>query len=451
MATPFPWNRVELCHVKFLLELLLPQVGLRMSTFQFDYDAAAAAFLARRDAEVMPPCCHAMFIDEAQDMGPNTLKLLSALVERSDKDDPNSRSVNIFYDNAQNIYGRRTPKWSELGLDMRGRSSVMKESFRSTRPIAEFALNVLYRLQPPEADPDHKELVDRGLIERVNRSGKDWWNVRFNQIDGPKPSFRKYPDRDSEMAAIGRQVVNWITEEGVKPSDICILYNGQQIAACIEKQVAPMLTAIKCNLNRQTSQAFDEDPRTVRLTTAHSYKGYDSEIVVIASVDKFVSKEAGVLANTLYVALTRARSELAIFGINRNSPQESELIDVIEECVGHFSDVPEVDKEISPIDDFEEVVQAIGAEHRSWLDAIWKGRWIKQEPIQATDGEIIAACFGSKTMTARMPASARKRRQSTFCIGSKTLRSMFCNRVRSSLATADLHQPSALEARSNGS
>ncbi len=36
---------------------------------------------------------------------------------------------------------------------------------RSTRPITEFALNVLYRLQPPESNADHKELVTRGLIE----------------------------------------------------------------------------------------------------------------------------------------------------------------------------------------------------------------------------------------------------------------------------------------------
>jgi hypothetical protein len=77
--------------------------------------------------------------------------------------------------------------------------------------------------------------------------------------------------------------------------------------------------------------------------------------------------------------------------------------------MGQLSDVPKVDKEISPLDDFEELAQAVGGEHRSWLEAIWKGRWIKQEPIQATDGEIIAeplfwfqeddrtyACFGKK-------------------------------------------------------
>lgn len=102
---PFPWGRVELCHIKDLLDLILPQAGLRMRSFEFDYDKAAEAFLRRNPPESIIPVCHAMFIDEAQDMGPNTLKLLSALVAQTDENDPNSRSINIFYDNAQNVYG----------------------------------------------------------------------------------------------------------------------------------------------------------------------------------------------------------------------------------------------------------------------------------------------------------------------------------------------------------
>src|SRR5262249_30444968 len=152
-------------------------------------------------------------------------KLLSALVEQTDPANPKSRAVNIFYDNAQNIYGRTTPKWTEMGLDMRGRSTVMKESFRSTRPVTEFALNVLYRLQPPEADPDHKELVRLGLVEQTARKAGPWWNVRFNQVEGPAPIYKKFASLDEQIEALGKQVVRWVRDEGVKPGDICILYN----------------------------------------------------------------------------------------------------------------------------------------------------------------------------------------------------------------------------------
>ena len=112
----FPWDRVSLQHVNDILTVLLPEAGLSMSRFRFEYDDAAAAYLSRRPVGEIQPRCDALFIDEAQDLGPSTLKLLSALVRQADPEDANSRSVNIFYDNAQNIYGRGTPVWSDLGL-----------------------------------------------------------------------------------------------------------------------------------------------------------------------------------------------------------------------------------------------------------------------------------------------------------------------------------------------
>jgi len=386
----FPYSRVEFCHIKDLLDMLLPQAGLRMRSFEFDYDAAAAAYLNRQSADYIPPACHAMFIDEAQDMGPNTLKLLSALVEQADGDDPNSRSVNIFYDNAQNLYGRSTPTWSDLGLDMRGRSTVMKESFRSTKPVTEFALNVLYRLQPPESDPDHKELINRGLIERVNRNDKDWWDVRFNRVDGPMPLFRKFTDLDQEFDAIGDQVVSWIQDDGVKPADICLIYNGKRVAYRIEQQVAPKLEAIGSRLVVQTGQNFLQDDFTVTVTTPQSFKGYDSEIVVIPGVDQFVARGVGVLAHSLYVAMTRARSILAVYGLKRNSIEEARILNTLQECYDQLIDHGDVAKEISSIDEFEDVLERVGSSHRTWLEKIWKDHWIEQEPLLAEDGEILA-------------------------------------------------------------
>ena len=72
----------------------------------------------------------------------------------------------VFYDNAQNIYRRATPNWKALGLDMRGRSDVMRESFRTTRPILELALNLCDRLRPLERDPDIREQLRLGLLDK---------------------------------------------------------------------------------------------------------------------------------------------------------------------------------------------------------------------------------------------------------------------------------------------
>lgn len=405
---PFPWDRVTLRHVREILEVMLPEVGLWMTAFQFEYDDAAAAYLAKKPIESISPRCDALFIDEAQDMGPSTLKLLSAIVQQKDVTDANSRSINIFYDNAQNIYRRGTPTWSEVGLDMRGRSTVMKESFRSTKPITEFALNVLYRLQPPDASADHKELVSRGLIEKTQRNGSDWWTVRFNQIDGPKPSFRQYMNLDQEFEAIAAYCRELIQSEGVQPSDICLIYNSSNIKWRLETQVGPKLKDLGVELSVQTNRPFERSSGILLATTSHSFKGYDSEVVIVPAADQYTANEVGILANNLYVAMTRARSILTLFGQKMNNQHALKLYQVIEECLDNLHERPAIETEISPHDDVVDLLSVIGNEHRKWLVDLWNRFSFSQEPLVSKSGEVIAeplfcfkfngkpyACFGN--------------------------------------------------------
>jgi superfamily I DNA/RNA helicase len=390
-GTKFPWEKVDFCHISKLLEMLLSQVGLKFDGYE--YDAAAEAYLSRRSPDSIPASCDAMFIDEGQDMGANTLRLLSALVRRSDPTDPKSRSINIFYDNAQNIFGRSTPKWADMELDMRGRSTIMKESFRATKPISEFALNVLYRLEPPKPhDEDHKELVKLGLIEHSNSKGSDWWHVRFNQIDGPVPEYHPHPNLESEFTAIGDRIVSLIQVDGVSPKDICILYVGKNISGkWLPEIVKPKLNAIGFDLLVQQRETFIKDDRIVIATTPHSFKGYDAEVVIIAGADQFnVNSQKVVLASTLYVAMTRSRSILAIYGSTKSKDGPPTRIHaVIEECLDQLVDRPIVDMEISKNNDLEEVFARLKCK-REWLEKKWKDHHpIEQEPLQAPNGEII--------------------------------------------------------------
>jgi len=408
---PSPLERAQLHHVRNLLQSLSREAGLPVSNDDFDYDEISARYLQRVPFEKVKPRCQAMFIDEAQDMGPHTLRLLSALVEPLDPANPGHRAMNIFYDNAQNIYGRRAPKWSDMGLDMRGRSTVMKESFRSTRPITEFALNVLYTLQPPDADPDHKELVERGLVERAQTPVGPWWKVRFNQVEGPVPLFRKFTTLEDQIEALGKQVVRWVREDGVRPGDICVLYNGQNIKYRLEQQVAPLLKDIGTGLAFVGDQGWNRSNGPVLASTSHSYKGYESEVVVLAGVEQFTAKDKGILANNLYVAMTRARSLLAVYAYSRKNPDEEtrKLLATLQKCMDTLVDRPAIEPEISDLDDFEDVLGRLGSDHRDWLAGLWKTRMIQQEPIVAEDGELIAeplfwfqiddrmfACFGNQ-------------------------------------------------------
>ncbi len=307
---PFPWKNVTLLHAKDVLEAILPEVGLSIHDYQFSYDLAAEMFLERIGDQAIENRCNALFIDEAQDMGPSMLRLLLSLVQQVDDADGNSRSAHIFYDNAQNIYGVGTPKWTEYGLNMRGRSTIMRESFRSTKPIIEFAVNVLDHLSETE---EHRELLELGLLKETTRAGEPWLEIGFNQVGGPRPLFQSHSTIEKQLGAMGDHLLHLLTAENVSPKDICILYNGKHVADRVQQVLQSRLDPFDVELSVQVSQTFQRRSNTILMTTSNSFKGYESEVVLVPCADQFVGAGYRVLANSLYVAMTRARSILAVY------------------------------------------------------------------------------------------------------------------------------------------
>ncbi|HMO12538.1 MAG TPA: AAA domain-containing protein [Pirellulaceae bacterium] len=330
----FPWGRVQLLHVREVLEEILPSASLSMDEFDFDYDRAAEEFLSRQNATALVPRCSALFIDEAQDLGPSTLKLLLAMVEQTDAEDPNSRPAHIFYDNAQNIYGRKIPKWSEFGLDMRGRSTILRESYRSTKPITELAVNVLQRLTPSSSRDDQEELIKLGLVQETQRNGDLWYDVTFSQVNGPKPILNRFVSRADEIEQIGKHLQNLIQEEEILPQDICLLYISDKVAEILKTTLGPRMESIGVELSIQKNRSFERRENTLLATTPHSFKGYESEVVFIPCVDQYVASNGYVLGNPLYVAMTRARSLLAIYGVETGASQGAkEILSTIQACI----------------------------------------------------------------------------------------------------------------------
>jgi len=386
----FPWQKVSLLHVKDVLAGLLPDASLSMDTFEFDYDRAAEEFLKRPDSATVLPRCSALFIDEAQDMGPSMLRLLLSLVQCSDSEDGNSKPAHIFYDNAQNIYGRKIPKWSDYGIDMRGRSTIMRENFRSTNVIAELAVNTLHRLLDPERQDDQNELMSMGLIEKAQVNGQNWLRVRFNQVDGPKPYFRCCDRRAEEIVAMANHLTQLIRVEGVSPSDVCVIYNGKHVVQLLDSILKPILSQIGVELSIQTNRPFERKPNTLVVTTSHSYKGYESEVVMISCVDQFVTNEGHVLANNLYVAMTRARSLLCLYGSQECGSASRRILQTLSSCIETMNATPNVDMTASIQDDLNDILDQIGTEHRAWLIDLWKRFEIRQEPIVSADGIVLA-------------------------------------------------------------
>jgi superfamily I DNA/RNA helicase len=272
---------------------------------------------------------------------------------------------------------------------MRGRSTVMKESFRSTRPITEFALNVLYSLSDPKADPDHRELIDRGLIEETNRRGRSWWQVRFNQIHGPLPVVKPFQSYQQGFEALGRRVLDLVRNEGVAPRDISIIVHRKWAAEKLLEANHAIWQAAGIRGEYNVSKPGQRDANAVVVCTANSFKGYEAEVIFIAGIEQFILGE-NIQSHHLYVAMTRARSVLHIYGWQRSGPGERRLFDVLNQCSDCLTRDHSRVESPSQLDEVQELVDRLGEDNRDWLDSLIRHHKINQDLLLGTDGEILA-------------------------------------------------------------
>jgi diphthamide synthase subunit DPH2 len=134
------------------------------------------------------------------------------------------------------------------------------------------------------------------------------------------------------MAAMGRDLIHLITVEYLQPNDICLIYNNQDVADLLLEKLAPMLTGIEVDLSIQTRQNFVRRANTVLATTSHSFKGHGTEAVLIPCADRFVGK-GKILANNLFVAMTRARSHLTVYSSYSNFPMTGHINHAFRDCI----------------------------------------------------------------------------------------------------------------------
>ena len=90
------------------------------------------------------------------------------------------------------------------------------------------------------------------------------------------------------------------------------------------------------------------------------------------------------------VAMTRARSVLTMFAQRMQNVDSMQLYKVINERLDALHQCPEVDSPLKPSDEFEDILNIIGPEHRKWLVALWKQYGVTLEPLQTKSGEIVA-------------------------------------------------------------
>jgi hypothetical protein len=247
----------------------------------------------------------AVLIDEAHDFEPQWLALAAKIV------DPDKRSLLIVYDDAQAIYkGRKRPVWSHLGIDARGKTTVLKINYRNTSQILSFAKRFAADvLGAPGVQAD-----DEAAILLPEDAGRE----------GLEPEVRKCVDYDGEAHAIAE----WLRgrhQAGYTWPQMAVLYPehhiGDRVAAACARLGIPVDVA-KFNRNRITVGT-----PAVRLMTMHTAKGLEFPCVAVAGLGA-LGRHGSELEDDVrlaYVAITRATHE-AFLTYSRRSALVERLV-----------------------------------------------------------------------------------------------------------------------------
>jgi hypothetical protein len=261
------------------------------------FEALPPAVIAGVDRGQIPRAQYgAVLIDEGHDFEPDWYKLIVQMI------DPDTNSLLVLYDDAQNIYGnpkRRKISWKSLGVQAQGRTTILKLNYRNTLEILSVARSFaqdLLAARLDEADGDGVPLIApesagrRGAVPELVRTdtARAQMDVLIARLRDEHTHGRPY----SEMAVIYRN--QW---------------EGEKLHEELKRLEIP--SRLADNAGKQTLFVVED---SVKLVTMHSSKGLEFPFVIIPGIGglpKEGQSEADE-ARLLYVAMTRATEHLLL-------------------------------------------------------------------------------------------------------------------------------------------
>ncbi len=242
------------------------------------------------------------FVDESQDLSPADLKALKLMTRRG---------LVMAGDTGQSIYGISSP-YRRAGVDITGRSRVLRTSFRNTVPIHD--VTEAYRRLSGLDDED---------------AGG---TVAFRE--GPGPELYTAPTRQDLMRLLLRKASLFIERLGYDPENLAVLAPTKTDLAAIGDMLG--------HAGYQHANIRDEDfsfkhEKTIRLSSLHSSKGLDFPVVLLFLPSlpprtEYDGKAGDTLVrNLIYVAMSRAMDNLNVFTLEgaHDGQQEEPLQDLV--------------------------------------------------------------------------------------------------------------------------
>ena len=259
----------------------------------------------------------AVLIDEGHDFEPDWYKLIVQMI------DPNTNSLLVLYDDAQNINGsasRRKFTWKSLGVQAQGRTTILKLNYRNTLEILAVARNFANELLDAQAGED--DGVPLIAPESAGRRGALPELIRVEHARDELPCLIQ---RIRDEQARGRRL-----------DDIAVLYRygwqGDKLRESLTRADIPCRVAE----GKDKSSLFVVKD-CVKLITMHSSKGLEFPLVIIPYLGQMpkAGEDESHEARLLYVAMTRATERLLLIH-HEDSVFSKRIRDSINEVQGQL-------------------------------------------------------------------------------------------------------------------
>lgn len=244
-------------------------------------------------------------VDEAQDLSAAHWRMLRAMVPAGPDD------MFLTGDTHQRIYDNQVTLGG-LGINIRGRSSRLTLSYRTTRQILATAL----------------EIMSGEIYDDLDGGSEDLAGYR-SLLRGARPRFRSAATWAEELHLIAEQLADWGTPQD---GSVAICVPTRELANDVAARLATDGVAVV-----EIGPDGPKQSDGVHLGTMHRFKGLEYQKMIIAGVadglvprsminryrdsdPKRFQRERQRDRSLLFVAATRARDELAVFWHGVPSP-----------------------------------------------------------------------------------------------------------------------------------
>jgi hypothetical protein len=259
----------------------------------------------------------AVLIDEGHDFQPDWLKLVVQMI------DPETKSLLLLYDDAQNLYGENKRKhfsFKSVGIQAQGRTTILKVNYRNTAEV----LTVAYEFAKEFLTANEESDEDVPMLIQPQTAGRR----------GVKPELVHLPSFRQEAQYLVKRAKQ-LSEQGIAWNQMAILYRSKFMGEQICRQFEQAQLPIEWISRDSDSRHYDADAPSVKLITMHSSKGLEFPVVFVPGVGFLPNPQSTPTAEArlLYVAMTRALDRL-VMTCDRNSAFTAKIEKALAQAKG---------------------------------------------------------------------------------------------------------------------